>query len=350
MSETILRELRSSDVDWMASVGQQLSLPASEILLEAGAIANAMYLVLDGQFSLISIGSGRSQVTLATLTSGQVVGNLLLAQTLPLAYRVQAQEASLVLKIPQQILADKLEQDPCFSADFYRAIAQILATQHGQVVKALSTQALLSGPPEFKSIFSIFGCLQDSDMCWMLGAGQLKQLNPGEVCIQPGKSLDALYITLQGSLSIFTCDRQYQPLALAFGVKSQAMAEKEVSQILPGELVGVSQFLDFGQNFYTVRANPNALVLAIPLAALQQKIQQDAGFTARLYRAFSSLMAERTHQIFNSLNYSDVCYECGDSLRLDAEYGDEILMEDLQQTSLARARFNWMLKQLKIKE
>lgn len=353
MSETILRELRSSDIDWLASVGQQVQLGASDILLEAGTIADAAYLIIEGQLALVSRGATADQ-TIAVLGSGDIVGHLFLSHTRPLPYRIQAQTPALVVKIPQSILSAQLEQDFCFSACFYRAVAQLLAVQHRQVVESLSRLALLTQPYQGKSIFSIFGSLQDSDMCWMLGAGTVQQLNQDEVCIQPGKSLEALYITLKGSLSISLSDRQHQPLALAFGVRAQPSdrkpIEQEVAQILPGEFVGISQFLDFQQNFYTIRANQNALVLSIPLAALQQKMQQDTGFTTRLYRAFASLMSDRIDQIFNAIHYREVCYECGDSLQVDARYGDEMGMEELQQISLARARFNWLLRQLKIKE
>lgn len=350
MPEIILRELSSSDVDWMASVGQQLELASGQVLLESGTLPQAMYLVLEGCLKL-TLPIPESEPPTIRLSSGQIIGNLQLASSPPLPYRIAAQEPSLVLMIPEQTLVEKFQQDTCFVARFYRAIAQLLAIQHRQIIEVLTHRDVMPTAHAGKGIFSIFSCLQDSDICWMLGAGTIQQFQQDEICIQQGRPINSLYITLKGSLSVFLCEQTQRPMAMAFGaMKAQSRAAKEVSQFLPGEFIGILQFLDFDNHFYTIRANQDATVLAIPLVLLQQKVQQDSGFTARLFRAFASLMAERNQQLFSSVCYGDVCYECGDSLSPEVEYGDEVVLAELQQTSLARVRFNWMLQQLNIKD
>jgi CRP-like cAMP-binding protein len=378
MADIILQELNSSDIDWMASVGEQIELTAGQVLLEADRLAEALFIVLDGELELLlpiaksprqliaqSTGQPASQSAsqsasqlasdagepIGRLTYGDIAGTLLLPEQPPSPYSIRAIGRVLALAIPEARLRQRIQQDRGLEARLFRAIALILARQHSQFVALLQEQNRMPALFVPKSIFSVFSCLQDSDICWMLGAGTVRRLEPNEVCIAEGKPLDALYITLKGSLSISIGSHQHRPLALAFrAFKTQSVSEETVSQVLPGELVGLSQFLDFGQNRYIIRANQDALVLAIPLPILQQKIQQDHGFAARFYRAAASLMAERTEQLFGALHYGERCYECGDSLKTDQIYDDEMEMEELKQTSLARARFSWMLKQLNIKE
>lgn len=350
MPEIILRELNRSDVDWMASTGQQIELLKDQVLLEPGTAPQAVYLILEGCLSLI-LPTREADPISVQLPSGQMIGDLQLASSPQIPYRVMAQEPSRILMIATSTLVEKLCHDTCFAARFYRAAAQLLAIQHRQILEVFTHRHLFTDVHAGKGIFSIFSCLQDSDVCWMLGAGTVQQFRQNDLFIQQGEPVDSLYITLKGSLAVFLCDQAQRPMALAFGAsRLQPVAEREVSQLLPGEMVGILQFLDFDNHFYTIRAGQDAVVLAIPLALLQQKIQQDSGFTARLFRAFASLMAERNHQLLSTVRYGDICYECGDSLSTEVEYSDEVILEELQQTSLARMRFDWMLRQLNIKE
>lgn len=341
--------LNRADLNWLTQVGQSLQLTAGQVLLEADRPIEQLWIVLEGELELELPALGAAPPEpIGQLLPGDFLGALLPARH-PLPYRVRVPQSgrALVLAISQAQVLAQAEQDQGFGARLFHSMALVLARQHSQFVAKLSQQNRMPALFVPKSIFSVFSCLQDQDICWMLGMGSLQRLEADTVCVAEDRPPEALYITLQGSLTVWL--NSSRSLVLS-GASAPAVTEQSLSQILPGELVGLSQFLDFGQNHYQIRANPDALVLRLPVSVLQPKLQQDDGFAARFYRAAASLMAERTTQLFGALHYGDRCYECGDSLRPDQFYDDELALDELQQTSLARARFSWMLRQLNIKE
>ena len=351
MTEIILRELNSSDIDWMTLAGSKLEIMAGDRLLQACENPNALYLVLEGELAL-NLLQPEQVSSLAfpqvVYTSGDVIGSFFLSGDQPLPFAVSALEDSLVLGIDKQLLADKLNQDVGFSARFYRAIAMLLSSKQWQITARLPKEFMLQSHLEMtKSILSVFGSLHDSDMCWMTSAGRVKRLKENEVYIREGQPLEALDIVLQGSLSMFIYSGKRNPLSLAFNA-SQDTQPRKIAEALSGEILGVTAFLDMTPNLYMLKANQETLVLSIPISALMPRIQQDTGFASRFYQALASLTAERLFQIVSQLE-GGAKYEPGCSLCDSQAYTGELDIADLQQLSIARARFNWMLHQLGVK-
>jgi CRP-like cAMP-binding protein len=353
MTEIILRELSSSDIDWMALVGRRLEVVAGDRILQAGENPKALYLVLEGELALV-LSQVNHPVTeqsvkrIATYTSGDVIGLFFLSSDQPLPVAVEALENSLVLAIAQQSLADKLQQDADFSARFYRAIAMLLSRKQWQITSHLPKEFMLQSHLVMtKSILSVFSCLHDSDMCWMISAGRLKSVRQGNIYIREGQPLGALDIILQGSLCLYIYEGKLNALSLAFST-SQNNQPRRIASALPGEILGVTAFLDMTPNLYMLKANEDAVVLSIPISALTPKLQEDVGFASRFYQALAGLSAERVFQIISQLG-ENTEYESGDSLCEEEKYAGEVDRDDLQQLSLARARFNWMLHQLGVK-
>jgi len=356
MPEIILRELSSRDIDWMTRVGNKLKVTAGDRFLEVCESLNALYLILEGELSLEprppEAGSAQTPAQtfpqIVTYMSGDVMGCFSLSSDQPMPVAVTALEDSLVLAIDKQILADKLHQDAGFSARFYRAIAMLLSSKQWQITSRLPKEFMLQSHLVMtKSILSVFGCLHDSDMCWMTSAGRIKRLKEDEVYLREGQPLDALDIILQGSLSMFIYEGKRNSLSLAFNT-SQNAPPRKIAEALSGEILGVTAFLDMTPNLYMLKANQEALVLSIPISALMPKLQQDTGFASRFYQALASLTAERLFQIIGQLEGS-ARYEPGCSLCDSQEYTGELDVADLQQLSMARARFDWMLHQLGVK-
>lgn len=351
MTEIILRELSGSDIDWMISVGSKLEIMAGGCLLQACENLNALYLILEGEFVLDSLQSAQSSsLTLPQVfyTSGDVIGSFFLPSDQALPFAITALEDSLVLAIDKQFLADKLHQDAGFSARFYRAIAMLLSSKQWQITARLPKEFMLQSHLEMtKSMLSVFGSLHDSDMCWMTSAGRVKRVKEDEVYIREGQPLEALDIILQGSLSMFIYQGKRNSLSLAFNA-SQNTQPRKIAEALSGEILGVTAFLDMTPNLYMLKANQETLILSIPISALIPRLQQDTGLASRFYRALASLTAERLFQIIDQLQES-TRYEPGCSLCDSQAYTGELDIADLQQLSMARARFNWMLHQLGVK-
>lgn len=342
MTDIVLRELSSSDIDWMATAGLKLELAAGDLLLETGSAINTMYLILDGSLVLMA-PSSQGDREISILSSGDILGTSFLLNTYTLPFTVRAREKTLVLAVPQQLLQEKLDQDSQFSARFYRAIAILLYDRQREISaklpKAFVAQSLFQ-----KSIFAVFSCLNDSDLCWLSNQGQVEKLDAGNFCMHEGKPLDALFIMLRGSLAIFVCEQEPKALALAFGVNSVPNS-KQVAEILPGEIIGVTQFLGLGPNPYSMQASADSLVLAIPLPLLNLKLQEDLGFATRFYRALASLTMERIYQILMRLHDE----QGGMAAPSASVEEDELSMDTLQQMSVARAKFNWLLQYLNVK-
>jgi CRP-like cAMP-binding protein len=348
MTEIILRELSSSDIDWMTLVGRKLEVLAGDHLLQPHETPGALYLILDGELALVVSQSSHAIKGIVTYSSGDVAGVLFLPSDQPLPVAIEAVENSLVLSIPQQPLSEKLQQDAGFGARFYRAIAMLLSRKQWQITSHLPKEFMLQSHLVMtRSILSVFSCLHDSDMCWMTSAGRVKRLKEGEVYIREGQPLDAIDIILQGGLCLYIYEGKLNALSLAFNT-SRDSQPRRIASASPGELLGVTAFLDMTPNLYMLKANQASLVLSIPIFALVPKLQQDEGFAARFYQALASLSAERVFQIISQLGASAE-YEPGDSLCEEEQYTGELDTTDLQQLSLARARFNWMLHQLGVK-
>ncbi|AOY82165.1 pentapeptide repeat-containing protein [Moorena producens JHB] len=118
----MIEELSDKDVEWMIATGSKKEIIADTTLIEEGKEIDALYIVLDGQFT-VSVG-GRD---IAELSGGEVVGEMsFLKRSLPAA-TVTAINDSVVWSISRHKLQEKLQQDKDFASRFYKATSIILA-------------------------------------------------------------------------------------------------------------------------------------------------------------------------------------------------------------------------------
>jgi CRP-like cAMP-binding protein len=356
MTEILLRELASGDIDWMVSAGQQIELAAGEYFLKAKEKVNHFFLVLEGELAAIQLEADQRERQILQFTAGDVMGAFFLINKHSMLYSVTAKTHALLFAIPLPLLEEKLRQDVLFSGRLYRAIAMLLSQKQWQMTAQVSEEI-----PQFKSvmlqshqtvtkgILLVFSCLHDSDMCWMVSKGILKRVAGGETHLREGQPLDAIEIVLQGELSILINVAHHHLLSVVFGATKRS-PQQSIAQITTGELLGVTAFLDMTPNIYTLQAQQDTLLLSLPLAVLVPKLQQDAGFASRFYQALANLSAERLLQILRQVGCSGATsYQPGDSLCEASNYEEEMDIGSLQQISIARARFNWMLQQLGVK-
>ena len=120
----ILGELNDDDVDWMIKAGQREPISTGTVLIHEGKPVTALYIILDGALEVRIAARDRH---LATLGRGEIVGEMSFVDAHPPSATVRALENSLVLRISQAQLGERLQQDPGFAARFYRAIAFFLS-------------------------------------------------------------------------------------------------------------------------------------------------------------------------------------------------------------------------------
>ena len=121
----ILGELSDRDVEWMIAAGRREQVAAGTVLIREGEPVETVYAVLEGTLSVSVVAQGDRQV--ARLGRGEIVGEMSFVDARPPSATVKALDDALVLAIPRPQLAAKLQDEPGFSARFYRAIALFLS-------------------------------------------------------------------------------------------------------------------------------------------------------------------------------------------------------------------------------
>ena len=175
-----------------------------------------------------------------------------------------------------------------------------------------------------KALF-ILGMLDDSDIDWMIAAGERREIRAGTTLIEEGRRIDYVYIVVDG----------------AFAVRVSALGGKDVAQLRAGEIVGEMSFVDARPTSASVVALKDSLVLSIPKASLNERLK-DPGFAARFYRALAVFLADRLRNTTARLGYGKAAAD-----RQPADLGDEIGPTVLETLAVAGARLDWMLGRLR---
>jgi len=119
----ILGQLTDQDADWLAGVGSRRQLRAGDILVRQGSQLDELYIVLDGEMSILSANNRE----IARVGVGDMLGEMSFVDDSPASASVRALGAVLVLAVPQAQIAARMADDPAFAARFYKAIAVFLA-------------------------------------------------------------------------------------------------------------------------------------------------------------------------------------------------------------------------------
>ena len=176
-----------------------------------------------------------------------------------------------------------------------------------------------------KKVLFIFGELSDDDIDWMITVGSREKIYAGTILIHEGKPADAVYILLEGTLT----------------VKVAALGDKILAFLSSGEVVGEISFVDSRLPSATVEAVEDSLVLAIPRELLAIKLRQDVGFASRLYRAIALFLSTRLRGIVSNLGYGTASAQSED---IEAS---AVPPDSLDNVVMATARFDWLLRRLK---
>jgi CRP/FNR family transcriptional regulator, cyclic AMP receptor protein len=164
------------------------------------------------------------------------------------------------------------------------------------------------------------GILNDSDIDWLVAAGNRREIGAGNKLIEEGRPIDSLYLVIDG----------------AFSVSTAATGGREVARLMSGEVMGEMSFVDQAPPSATVQALEPSFVLDIPRRRLNAKLAEEAGFAARFYRALSMFLAARLRTTNAAL--------AGDKT---SGSEDEMDFDSLDNVSMAGARFDWIQRRLR---
>jgi CRP/FNR family cyclic AMP-dependent transcriptional regulator len=127
----IFGQLSDSDVDWLAKAGRRQRLPAKSVLIREGVPVGTLYILLEGQLSVLHGGG-----TVARLGAGEMVGEMSFIDARLPSATVSAQSDVVVYAISKSVLQDRLGQDPAFAARFYKAVATFLSDRLRKATEA----------------------------------------------------------------------------------------------------------------------------------------------------------------------------------------------------------------------
>ena len=186
-----------------------------------------------------------------------------------------------------------------------------------------ATLNLERGRGEFmRKALYILGILDDSDANWLASHGKPRHLSAGTVIIEQGVPVDSVFIVIDGQLLVHS-------------------GSVEVARLLAGEIVGEISFVDSRPPSASVKAAVDSQVLAIDKALLRTKLRKDLGFASRFYLSLATFLADRLRLATARLS-TGLTGEGGES----GQDLDELPAELLENTALASARFDMIVKRL----
>lgn len=130
----ILGQLSDGDVDWLCANGEKRGAAPGTVLIQAGQRLDTMFIVLDGELT-VSTAQGKR---LATLYSGEIVGEMSLVDANPTSAAVTVQAPSELLAVPHERIRRKLLEDVGFAARFYKALTIFLVDRMRNTISQFS--------------------------------------------------------------------------------------------------------------------------------------------------------------------------------------------------------------------
>lgn len=366
MTEVLLQQLNDSDIDWIKSNGRTQILNYGDILIHQQHQVQCLHIVLEGAFSATIKQNPDSALAgvfaalenddeleeeIGIFSTGEVLGEFSLLNFSPSATTIKAIENSVVLSISSRDLLVKLHQDTGFASRFYRAIAILVLDRFERLIKKFISRRNIK-IPSLQDGPMLFGELSDSDVDWMIAHSYLETISPGTVLIRGGRAVENMYVLIQGSVSVSFKEETSTSLSRVFSLLESSdeldSPGYEIATSSVGEIIGETTLIDNRLPNYTFTALEFSRVLVINKQKLFAKLQQNNAIGARFYRLISILICTRLQALINRLGYGRSSYKVGQKLSQNLQYDDEIDLNLMDNLFLGGARFDWMLKRLKV--
>ena len=119
----IFGQLSDGDVQWLGSAGQRSVAAAGSDLIRQGQPIDQLYIVLEGKLEVLNASGQR----LATVGTGEVVGEMSFIEARPPSATVRAMSDTVLFAVSRDVLEEQLAQDAGFAARFYKALATFLS-------------------------------------------------------------------------------------------------------------------------------------------------------------------------------------------------------------------------------
>lgn len=177
-----------------------------------------------------------------------------------------------------------------------------------------------------KALFFL-GILTDEDLEWMIANGNRRQVPAATLLIREGQPVDALYIVVDGALSV------------SVGTPPRLLARLHV-----GEIVGEMSFVDSRPPSATVMSAEDSVLLELPRGPLSVRLD-DPPFAARFYKAMAVFLADRLRAASGRMSDAPIPASAQASKGDDDE--DELDPAVLDKLTLAGARMEHLMQRLR---
>jgi CRP-like cAMP-binding protein len=129
----IFSVLTDGDVEWLATAGERIHVDPGTVLIPVGARVDHVYFVLEGRLAIRT----RKGDVVATLESGEIIGEMSLVDPAPTAVSVEVATDATLFRISDAVVRDKLAKDFAFAARFYRALCVFMADRLRQTTSRM---------------------------------------------------------------------------------------------------------------------------------------------------------------------------------------------------------------------
>ena len=141
----ILGHLSETDIEWIMAQGAQRHVSAGSVVIEPGVPLNSLFIVLEGQMQVLT----PARVVVATLYSGEVLGEISMVDPRPPQVEVRARTSAHVLEVPRRAIDERLAGDRPFAARFYFALASYMAERLRSTTSRLGYGSAEDAVPDY---------------------------------------------------------------------------------------------------------------------------------------------------------------------------------------------------------
>jgi CRP-like cAMP-binding protein len=339
MTAILLQEFRNADIEWFQANGMIEKYRSQEYLLHPDRPPEQLYILLDGAFQLtMPHQESQNLQELSTLPMGDIVGLIPALESSFSDAIIHTETDATVIAINYHQLAEKLAIDSIFAAHFYRTQALLLIQRLQQLASQRQIHPSILYKLNTKESSSLLTELQDSDLDWFVAVGQIQQLSAQTALQLPYQPIDALYIILDGALSLSKPATEQSAISQAF-LPSPTIESQELARIGRGDIFGELRFIpssvhDLSVQAIHVQAERSTELLCIPYWRLASRLLHDPDFATRFYRTLAQLLANKYQTLVSKLGFV--------TSQAHQAFGDRFLA----RVSMAEARFELMMKRI----
>lgn len=121
----------------------------------------------------------------------------------------------------------------------------------------------------------ILGELAEEDIVFLASAGKVNDFADGDILLESGRSVDALYFITEGGFDVVVAS-------------GDVVASLDV-----GDVIGEMSFIEKQPPSVNVVARGASRVLAVPRDALLSALDERPQFSARFYKALATFLSDR---------------------------------------------------------